>query len=116
MIELQRLTGMRSGEVATMRGCDLDTTGRVWVYTPASHKTEHRGHERPIHLGPRAQEIVRPFLRTDLRAYLFSPAEAEAERFESLRVNRKTPVQPSQQRRAESHLLFVVPTTLTAQP
>ena len=26
MIELQRLTGMRSGEVAIMRSCDLDTS------------------------------------------------------------------------------------------
>ena len=32
MIELQRYTGMRPGEVTIMRGCDLDTTGRIWVY------------------------------------------------------------------------------------
>jgi hypothetical protein len=42
MVELQRITGMRSGEVTIMRGCDLDTSGRVWVYTPATHKTEHQ--------------------------------------------------------------------------
>lgn len=40
MIQLQLLTGMRPGEVTIMRGCDLDMTGRIWVYTPVSHKTE----------------------------------------------------------------------------
>src|SRR3954454_3124492 len=41
MIELQRLTGMRPGEVTMMRTCDLDMTGQRWVYTPRRHKTEH---------------------------------------------------------------------------
>lgn len=31
MVRAQRLTGMRPGEAALMRGCDLDTTGAVWV-------------------------------------------------------------------------------------
>src|SRR5262249_22204198 len=34
MIQLQALTGMRPGEVTRMRTCDLDTSGKVWVYTP----------------------------------------------------------------------------------
>ena len=54
MIELQRLTGMRPGEVCIMRTCDLDTSGEVWVYTPEPHKTEHHGKERRIYLGPTA--------------------------------------------------------------
>jgi integrase len=73
MIELQRLTGMRPGEVAIMRTAALDTSGEVWVYTPSSHKTEHHGRGRQVYLGPRAQEVLRPWLRTDLTAYLFSP-------------------------------------------
>jgi integrase len=101
MIELQRLTGMRPGEVCIMRTIDLDTSGRVWVYTPESHKTEHHGKERRIFIGPRAQEVLRPWLRTDLTAYLFSPAEAEAERLAEMRRNRKTPVQPSQRDRSK---------------
>ena len=48
MVELQRLSGMRPGEVVTMRTCDLDTSGRVWAYTPESHKTEHHGREPAI--------------------------------------------------------------------
>ena len=74
-----------------MRTCDIDTSGRVWVYTPESHKTEHHGRERRIYLGPTAQAILRPWLRPELTAYLFSPAEAEAERRAEQRRNRKTP-------------------------
>jgi integrase len=99
MVELQRLTGMRSGEVTIMRSCDLDLSDRVAVYRPSTHKTEHHGRERLVYLGPRAQEILRPWLRTDLQAYLFSPAEAEAERHAEQRQNRRTPVPPSQQDR-----------------
>jgi integrase len=96
MVQLQRLSGMRPGEVCIMRAIDLDTSGRVWAYTPESHKTEHHGRERRIYLGPTAQEILRPWLRRELSAYLFSPAEAETERRTEQRETRKTRVQPSQ--------------------
>jgi integrase len=99
MVELQRLTGMRPGEVCTLRTIDVDTSGRVWVYTPESHKTEHHGRERKIYLGPAAQTILRPWLRVELGAYLFSPAEAMAEHWVEQRRDRKTRVQPSQQNR-----------------
>ena len=89
MIELQRLTGMRPAEVTIMRACDLDTTGTVWTYTPASHKTEHHGHERKVYLGPRAQTIVRPFLRPDLRAYLFSPTDARQDQAADAQTHRR---------------------------
>jgi integrase len=103
MMDLQRLSGMRPGEVCIMRTIDIDTTGRVWIYTPQSHKTEHHGRERRIYLGPAAQEILRPWLRTELTAYLFQPREAEAERRAEQRRNRKTPVQPSQRNRRKRH-------------
>lgn len=76
MVELQRLTGMRSGEVVIMRTADLDMSGDVWLYRPTAHKTAHHGHSREICLGPRAQEIVRPWLRTAIDEYLFQPREA----------------------------------------
>jgi integrase len=99
MVEIQRLTGMRPGEVCLMRTCDLDTSGKVWVYTPADHKMLYRARERRVYIGPRAQTVLRPWLKTDLAAYLFSPAEARAERYVSMRKRRKTPVQPSQRDR-----------------
>jgi integrase len=91
MIQLQRLTGMRPCEVTIMRGCDLDISGRIWVYRPSSHKTEHHGRERLIYLGPRAQEIVKPFLKPDLVAFLFSPRDAMAERYVARRTHRGRP-------------------------
>ena len=39
IVQLQRLTGMRSSEVLLMRGCDLDMTGNIWLYKPEKHKT-----------------------------------------------------------------------------
>ncbi len=96
MIELQRLTGMRPGEVVQMRTCDLETIGKVWTYIPPEHKTEHHGRERRICLGPRAQSILHPWLRTNLMAHLFSPSEAMEEHHAALRQLRKTPMTPSQ--------------------
>lgn len=44
MIRVQQFTGMRPGELVIMRTRDLDTTGKVWVYKPESHKTDHLDH------------------------------------------------------------------------
>jgi integrase len=96
MIELQRLTAMRPCEVATMRTGDLDVSGLIWTYRPAGHKMEHTGRPRTVQLGPRAQEVLRPWLRPNLEEFLFQPREAEAERQSERRCRRRTPVQPSQ--------------------
>lgn len=92
MVQLQLLTGMRPGEVVIMRGCDIDTTGDVWTFRPFYHKTQHHGIARTVYLGPAAQATLKPWLRTDLQAFLFSPAEAEAERRQKLHDQRKTPL------------------------
>jgi integrase len=99
MVQLQLLTGMRPGEVIRMRTGDLDRGGPVWIYTPEGHKTEHHDRRRRIFLGPRAQEVLRPWLRSDPAAYLFSPAEAMAEFRAMQRRNRTTPLYPSQRAR-----------------
>jgi integrase len=110
MAELQRLTGMRPGEVCRLRGMDLEVSGPVWVYRPGSdqglegdHKTAHHGHERIVLIGPRAQEFLTPWLKTDLTAYLFSPLEAEALRNAARRQKRKSPMTPSQTARKPKH-------------
>jgi integrase len=90
MIELQQFTGMRPGEVVIIRGIDIMLAVRIWIYRPGSdqshgaHKTAWRGHDRVIAIGPQAQEVIKPFLRTDLSAYLFSPVDSLRE----LRTNR----------------------------
>jgi integrase len=109
MVELQKLTGMRPGEVCMMRTCDLDVSGRVWTYIPREHKTEHHGKGRVVYLGPKAQAILRPWLRTDLNAYLFSAREATDEYRAGQRRNRKTPMTPLQAARKRSRRPEVFP-------
>ena len=94
--EIQLLTGCRVSEALTMRGCDLDVTSPNWVYRPAKHKNRNRGIDRVIFLGPRAQAVVKPFLKTDLQAFLFSPADAIAARDARRAAARKTKRTPSE--------------------
>jgi integrase len=95
MARLQLLTGARPGEVVSMRIGDLNTSGRIWEYTPRSHKSEHRDSQRLILIGPKAQAIVREFLKPCVEAFVFSPVEADTERQAARRAARKSPMTPS---------------------
>jgi integrase len=103
MVQFQLLTGCRPTEACLFRAIDLDRSNPAcWVYRPGSdrgahgeHKTAHHGHDRAILIGPRAQELIKPFLTTDLSAYLFRPQDATSERNEKQRAKRKTPLWPS---------------------
>jgi integrase len=68
------------------------------------HKTEHYGHERLIAIGPRAQQILLPFLLRPADAFCFSPKESERKRREAMHAQRKTPLargnKPGSNRRA----------------
>ncbi len=101
MVRVQRFVGCRPSEICTLRPCDVDRSQSVWLYRPASHKTEHLGRDRVILIGPRAQEILLPYLLRNATAYCFSPAESESKRKMLARANRKTKVQPSQANRAK---------------
>lgn len=87
MLELQYLTGMRTGEVLIMRPCDIDRAGgpaidgiQVWLYRPERHKTMHLDQERVVALGPEAQRLLAPWLLSCPApdAYLFRPAMSTA--------------------------------------
>lgn len=94
ILDLQLLTGARCGELVIMRPVDIDTTrpDGTWVYRPSSHKNEGRRIDRSVFLGPKAQEILEPFLAgRRIDAFMFSPREAEAERRAVLTARRKTP-------------------------
>jgi integrase len=81
LIQLQLHTAARPGELIILRAIDIDTSGNVWTYTPADHKTAHHGHRRTIYIGPRGQDIIREFMSgRPVDAYLFNPKEAIAER------------------------------------
>jgi len=101
MVRFQRLTGARPGEVCALRPCDVDRTGEVWCYRPASHKMQHHGRERVVFVGPKAAAVLLPYLLRDAQAFCFSPAESEAKRKAMLRENRKSQVQPSQRDRSK---------------
>lgn len=62
MIRIQRYSSSRPGEVFAMRPCDIDRNGDIWKYVPPTHKTEHRGRKRVILIGPKAQEVLTPYL------------------------------------------------------
>ena len=62
LINLQLYTGMRSGELVSMRRGDLDLSTDPWEYGPPQHKTAHHGRGRAIFLGPKTQHILRPYL------------------------------------------------------
>jgi len=102
MVEIQHLTGCRPGEVCNLRPCDVDRSGPVWVYRPGSHKMQHRGRQRSIFIGPRAQKILQPYLLRDADSYCFSPADSQQRRHREMRENRRSKVQPSQRDRSKS--------------
>ena len=91
LVEFQRLTGCRPGEACRLRRRDMDTGGEVWLYKPAHHKNAYRGQSRVIAIGPKAQQLLKPFLTPDLDAFLFSPAVAVAEYHAERTKNRETP-------------------------
>ena len=99
MVRFQRLTGCRPSEVCMLRPCDVDTSGEVWFYRPESHKTEHHGCERIVVIGPKAQDVLRPYLLREKSACCFVPAESEKKRNVDRRENRRTPMTPSQAKR-----------------
>ena len=103
MIRLQRLTGLRPGEVCRMRPIDIDQSGEIWIYRPFSHKNKWRGLTRDVPLGPKAQAIIQPFLDRPDDAPLFSTDESySAQRKQQAVRNqskRKTPIYPSELKR-----------------
>ena len=92
MIRFQRLTGCRPGEVCQLRPMDLDRTGEIWIYRPASHKTEHHGRDRVIFIGPKAQDVLRPYLLRPADQCCFSAVESAQQRMDSRHAARKTPL------------------------
>lgn len=95
MVRLQRLTGMRPGEVCGMRAGDLSEEGAGFVYTLRSDKTDWRrsaAQKKRIPIGPRAWRVLFPYLAgKEPDDYVFTPAEALAAQREARRDARKTP-------------------------
>ena len=72
LIDLQRLTGARSGELVGLTTGMIDRTGPVWLARLTGHKTEHHGQSRTLAFGPQAQLILTRYLSADPNARLFA--------------------------------------------
>jgi integrase len=92
MVQLQRLTGARPGEICDIRPGDINRRGDVWEYIPQSHKTEHHDRPRVIFIGAKGQQILLPYLLRAADAYCFSPQEAEGKRRAAQHDSRRTPL------------------------
>lgn len=105
LLQVQYLGGMRPREACTMRPCDIDMTGDIWLYRPASHKNAWRGRGLIKALPRAAQLILAPFIAAKpADAFLFDPQDATAWARHERIANRKprtTKRYPSEERRVE---------------
>jgi integrase len=62
MIRVQRFLSGRPQDIHNMRSCDIDRSGEIWRYAPFTHKTKYRGKTRELPIGPKAQQILLPYL------------------------------------------------------
>ncbi len=102
MVKIQRGVCMRPKEVCNLRVGDLDKTGRLWATSTKKHKTARFGVIRFTAFGAAETEILRRRCAgKGADEYVFSPREAALERWEAQAAARKTPLTPSQRKRAE---------------
>ncbi len=73
MVRIQRLTGMRPGEVVQLSSKYLDRTGEVWLFKPPRHKTQKSGKQRIVAIGPQAQQFLSKYLFDD-RCFRYTSA------------------------------------------
>jgi integrase len=106
MIQAQLLCGCRPHEICEIRVTDIDVSDpEVWQYRPQRFKSEHHNEEgdpdkdRVVFIGPRCQEVLKPFMATAKMGYLFSPLRSEESRNDQRKANRKSPMTPSQAKR-----------------
>ncbi len=90
LVQLQLLTGARASELLSLRAIDIDTSEDVWAAKLRQHKTSYLEKSRTIHFGPKAQAALKEFMgNRPLDANLFTPREAEAERYAKCKVHRR---------------------------
>ncbi len=91
MVKLQRLTGMRPGELCDLREADLEPLeGGLLLYRPERHKTKHKGKKRLIVIGPKARLLLAPYLGNG-DPYVFSPRRSIADEMERIGSMRRPP-------------------------
>lgn len=79
LVQVMLLTGMRPGEAAIMRPCDITMSGDTWTYRPFQHKCKHWGIDRVVPLCGEAQRIIGRRMPKNTQEYIFSPNDARRE-------------------------------------
>ena len=84
IVRFVRATGCRPSEPLELRPRDIVRHPEVdvWYFRPEGHKSEHRGTERRVYIGPKAQAILRPYLsrNSDANCFAHSADDADAGR------------------------------------
>lgn len=124
MVRLQRLTGMRPGEVCNMRECDLEQLpDGMMLYRPYRHKTKHKGKKRLIIIGPKARLILAPYFGNGDQ-FVFSPQRSVTIEMAKRGIKRRAPVTAGDQYTNDSYrravtraceLAFPAPKNATAE-
>ncbi|MDZ4689545.1 MAG: tyrosine-type recombinase/integrase [Planctomycetaceae bacterium] len=65
IVDLLLFTAARPSELLGLTTATIDQTGAAWKARIEQHKNAHRGHERTLYFGPKAQLILRRYLKPD---------------------------------------------------
>lgn len=75
IVLVQWHTGMRPGEVCSLRADEISTDGDIWIIDKGvNHKTAYKGKKKVIPLGPNARAVLKPWLeiaRLKRQTYIF---------------------------------------------
>ena len=99
MVRFQRLTGVRPGELCSLRPEDIDRSETTWLWRVSHHKNAWRDHTREIHIGPKGRAILEPYLDRPAHQNCFLSSESELIRNRERRSKRASPMTPSQRAR-----------------
>lgn len=98
MVIIQRGNGLRPNEICYLRVGNIDRSGEVWKTTKKGKTTWKTGIPLIICFSADERAILeRRIANKGADEYVFTPAEAQQERWAISAQNRKTKVQPSQQ-------------------
>ena len=100
MVRFQRLTGCRPQDVCSVRPCDVDTSGDVWVFVPIEHKTEHHGRQRSVLIGPKGANRPASLLAAGVHLLLL---HSQRQRTQTTRGERRGPRDAAALRESTRH-------------
>ena len=91
LIDLQLITGARPGELVALKRSDITVVDEtLWEVELTQHKTAYRAKRRVVMFGPKAINVLRPFMfRAKRDGYLFPAADSMTARIQAARKHRR---------------------------